>query len=74
MAISTISPKYFLGSFIPNVKILSAKIDEMINVINSLQAQLDAAQALLPTVDQKAALDGAASPDGSNVFATMADV
>lgn len=34
MAISTISPKYFLGSFIPNVKILSAKVDEIINVVN----------------------------------------
>lgn len=34
MAIATISPKYFLGSFIPNVKILSAKVDEIINVVN----------------------------------------
>ena len=37
MAISTISPKYFLGSFIPNVKILSAKVDEIINYINGTQ-------------------------------------
>jgi len=34
MAIATISPKYFLGSFIPNVKILSSKVDEIINVVN----------------------------------------
>lgn len=34
MAIATISPKYFLGSFIPNVKILSAKVDEIINYVN----------------------------------------
>lgn len=34
MAILTISPKYFLGAQIPNVKILSSKIDEMINYIN----------------------------------------
>lgn len=34
MAIVTISPKYFLGSFIPNVKILSSKVDEIINVVN----------------------------------------
>lgn len=37
MAISTISPKYFLGSFIPNVKILSAKVDEIINYVNGTQ-------------------------------------
>jgi len=37
MAIATISPKYFLGSFIPNVKILSAKVDEIINVVNGTQ-------------------------------------
>lgn len=37
MAIATISPKYFLGSFIPNVKILSAKVDEIINYINGTQ-------------------------------------
>ena len=36
MAIATISPKYFLGSFIPNVKILSAKVDEIINTLNGL--------------------------------------
>jgi hypothetical protein len=36
MAISTISPKYFLGSFIPNVKILSSKVDEIINYVNGL--------------------------------------
>ena len=34
MAIATISPKYFLGSFIPNVKILSAKVDEIIGAVN----------------------------------------
>lgn len=38
MAISTISPKYFLGSFIPNVKILSAKVDEIINEVNGTYA------------------------------------
>ena len=37
MAIATISPKYFLGSFIPNVKILSAKVDEIINYVNGTQ-------------------------------------
>jgi len=34
MAILTISPKYFLGAFIPSVKILSSKIDEIINTVN----------------------------------------
>lgn len=34
MGITTISNKYFLGALIPNVKILSSKIDEIINVIN----------------------------------------
>ena len=40
MAISTISPKYFLGSFIPNVKILSAKVDEIINYVNGTQVAI----------------------------------
>ena len=40
MAISTISPKYFLGSFIPNVKILSAKVDEIINYVNGTQVSV----------------------------------
>ena len=34
MAISTISPKFFLGALIPNVKILSSKVDEIINLVN----------------------------------------
>lgn len=38
MAIATISPKSFLGAMIPNVKILSSKIDEIINAINGTYA------------------------------------
>lgn len=34
MAILTISNKYFLGSFILNVKILSSKVDEIIAYVN----------------------------------------
>lgn len=34
MAITTLSPKFSLGTFLPNVKILSAKVDELINYTN----------------------------------------
>lgn len=40
MAIETISNKYFLGAKIPNVKILSSKIDEIIEVINNFATSL----------------------------------
>lgn len=33
-AINKTSPKYFLGSMIPNVKVLSSKIDEVITRVN----------------------------------------
>ncbi len=46
MAISTISPKYFLGSFIPNVKILSAKIDEIINAVNGTYSTVTQATSI----------------------------
>lgn len=36
MAIELTSPKYFLGTEIPNVKVLSAKIDEIIVALNDL--------------------------------------
>lgn len=36
MSIETISNKYFLGAKIPNVKILSSKIDEIINALNRI--------------------------------------
>lgn len=36
MALITLtSPKYFLGSYIPNTKVLSAKTDELINALNN---------------------------------------
>lgn len=38
MSILKISPKYFLGSLIPNVKILSSKIDEIITKLNSVSS------------------------------------
>jgi len=74
MAITKVAPKYFLGAEITNPRVYASKIDEMIEVINSLQTQLAAAQLLLPTAAQKAALDGAATPSGTNVFATIADL
>ena len=74
MAITKVAPKYFLGAEITNPRIYAAKIDEMIEVINSLQTQLAAAQLLVPTAAQKAALDGAVTASGTNVFATMADL
>jgi len=40
MAIETISNKYFLGAFLPNVKILSVKIDEIINAINAFTTSI----------------------------------
>lgn len=67
MSIAKLSPKFFLGAEIPNVKVLSSKIDEMIEMLNTLES-------LALTIDQKAAIDAAASPDGSNPFATIADV
>ena len=35
-AIARTSPKQFLGALIPNVKVLSSKIDELINKINNI--------------------------------------
>lgn len=43
MSIETISNKYFLGTKIPNVKILSSKIDEMITAINDFATSLTTA-------------------------------
>lgn len=43
MAIATISNKYFLGAFLPNVKILSAKIDEIINAVNAFATSITSA-------------------------------
>lgn len=43
MAIETISNKYFLGAKIPNVKILSSKIDEIINVVNAFTTSITTA-------------------------------
>lgn len=40
MSIETISNKYFLGAKIPNVKILSSKIDEIINAVNAFTTSL----------------------------------
>lgn len=40
MAITKTSPKYFLGAFIPNVKVLSSKIDILINAINAFGTSL----------------------------------
>jgi hypothetical protein len=40
MSIETISNKYFLGTKIPNVKILSSKIDEIINAVNAFAISL----------------------------------
>jgi hypothetical protein len=37
MAIEKTSPKDFLGAKIPNVKVLSPKIDEIITVLNALE-------------------------------------
>lgn len=35
MAIALSNPKFFLGAFIPNVKVLSSKVDEIITSINN---------------------------------------
>jgi len=43
MSIETISNKYFLGTKISNVKILSSKIDEMITAINDFATSLTTA-------------------------------
>lgn len=64
MSIAKLSPKFFLGAEIPNVKVLSSKVDEMLNTLESLAL----------TTDQKAAIDAAASPSGTNAFATVADL
>jgi hypothetical protein len=39
MAITKTSPKLFLGAQIPNVKVLSPKIDEIIDVVNALETE-----------------------------------
>lgn len=74
MAISTISPKYFLGSFIPNVKILSAKVDEIINAVNGTYATVtqatnittgvtvNATQGVITTVSLTTAASTVAGP------------
>lgn len=43
MSIATISNKYFLGALIPNVKILSAKVDEVINAVNAFTTSVTTA-------------------------------
>lgn len=67
MAITKVAPKYFLGAEITNPKIYASKIDEIIEAINSLQL-------LVPTADQKAALDAASTPSATNAFATINDL
>jgi len=66
MAITKVAPKYFLGAEITNPKIYASKIDEIIEAINSLQL-------LVPTADQKAALDASSFPSGTNRYITAAD-
>ncbi len=39
MAITKTSPKPFLGAQIPNTKVLSSKIDEIIDVVNALETE-----------------------------------
>jgi len=73
MAITKVAPKYFLGAEITNPRIYAAKIDEMIEAINSLQTQLAAVQLLVPTAAQKAALDASSFPSGTNRYITAAD-
>ena len=46
MGITTISNKYFLGALIPNVKIVSSKIDEIINVINGTYSTVTQATSI----------------------------
>lgn len=46
MGITTISNKYFLGALIPNVKILSSKIDEIINEINGTYSTVTQATSI----------------------------
>lgn len=46
MAITKISNKYFLGAFIPNVKILSSKIDEIITAVNGTYATVTQATSI----------------------------
>ena len=42
MSIERTSPKPFLGAQIPNVKVLSSKIDEIINKVNEISTDADA--------------------------------
>ena len=52
MAITRTSPKAFLGAMIPNVKILSNKIDEIIDAINGLEDTVSTADlTVTDTVD-----------------------
>lgn len=56
--ITKTSPKYFLGSMIPNVKLLSSKIDAIINRLNSITSS--DSTATLDTISEYTAANGVA--------------
>lgn len=63
MSIETISNKYFLGAKIPNVKILSSKIDEIINAVNAFATSITSA---LVTADKVTVTKGTVT-QGTNI-------
>ena len=85
MAIALTSPKYFLGAMITNVKLLSSKVDEIINAVNGTPGSvtqltnittgvtLNASRGVITTVALTAAASTVAGPftvTNSKVLAT----
>lgn len=65
MAIQLTSPKKFLGAMIPNVKVLSSKIDEIITALNTVVA------GTLSTLSVSGAATFATAPVFNNVVGAV---
>jgi len=49
MSIEKTSPKPFLGASIPNTKVLSSKIDEVIDLVNTTEDKVDSLETVIVT-------------------------
>ncbi len=75
MSIEKISNKYFLGSIIPNVKMLSPTIDKIIDVVNAFSTALNTDKIVLTkgTVTQGTSITTAVTLNASSgVITTVA--
>lgn len=75
MSIEKISNKYFLGSIIPNVKMLSPTIDKIIDVVNAFSTALNTDKVVLTkgTVTQGTSITTAVTLNASSgVITTVA--